>query len=479
MQKFTSVCIGLSERFMAFLSVVWSLIATPIPPQQEFFYPQEVRPLPGGLNRVPLFNSNSPELVCTEGILLSTFPPQGMRHPQAHLHYPLRGEFAVFLHHLADAVGANDDRTFYLGLLIGNRGTRPARVFVRQAASFLTYPDAGFITLPDLVPNPLGWVYSGPGSRLTDFLLRGGRQVVAPPSLTVPPGQERVLLNQPIPTRTVGLTRNARSVVLRLYADQPVYAASLGLFATIAADGSEVPPSLERWQYILRQGGLAGPRDQAPTPLNAPAGQFRYGRVAGVALGTRWQATLTDPGHPTLGIPLPGRAISYGISLLPRGTMGTGQDQTAPMQVRYPDTAYRTHGNYTVHYSLTLPLVNRQRGNRRVQVGLASPLKTDVPEGGLRFWQPPAPQIFFRGTVRVRYIDDTGLPRVKDSHLVLRRGQWAEPLVAMNLAPGERRLVQVSLLYPPDATPPQTLTIWTQPVSGNEAQGFDHKRGKG
>jgi len=39
--------------------------------------PQSVRPLPGGLDRVPTFNSNSPELVRTGGILLSTFPPSG------------------------------------------------------------------------------------------------------------------------------------------------------------------------------------------------------------------------------------------------------------------------------------------------------------------------------------------------------------------------------------------------------------------
>jgi len=68
----------------------------------------------------------------------------------------------------------------------------------------------------------------------------------------------------------------------------------------------------------------------------------------------------------------------------------------------------------------------------------------------------------------VRYIDDTGLPRVRDSHLVLRRGQKAEPLAEMNIAPGQKRLVQVSLLYPPDATPPQMLTILTEPNSGNE-----------
>lgn len=48
--------------------------ATPTPPPQKVVQPQVVRPLPGSLDKIPVFNSNSPELVQTEGILLSTFP---------------------------------------------------------------------------------------------------------------------------------------------------------------------------------------------------------------------------------------------------------------------------------------------------------------------------------------------------------------------------------------------------------------------
>jgi hypothetical protein len=48
-------------------------------------HPQEVRPLPGKLDIIPTFNSNSPELVTTEGILLSTFPPDGKQVQEAHL----------------------------------------------------------------------------------------------------------------------------------------------------------------------------------------------------------------------------------------------------------------------------------------------------------------------------------------------------------------------------------------------------------
>ncbi len=36
-----------------------------------------------------------------------------------------------------------------------------------------------------------------------------------------------------------------------------------------------------------------------------------------------------------------------------------------------------------------------------------------------------------------------------------------EPLAQLKISPGQRRLVDVDFLYPPDATPPQMLTIQT------------------
>ncbi|MGE5660123.1 MAG: DUF3370 family protein, partial [Actinomycetota bacterium] len=64
-----------------------------------------------------------------------------------------------------------------------------------------------------------------------------------------------------------------------------------------------------------------------------------------------------------------------------------------------------------------------------------------------------------RGTVRVLYSDDRGKSQTRYVHLVQRRGQQGEPLVTLNLKSKERRLVQVDFLYPPDATPPQVLTV--------------------
>ena len=82
---------------------------------------------------------------------------------------------------------------------------------------------------------------------------------------------------------------------------------------------------------------------------------------------------------------------------------------------------------------------------------------------GLRFLPTQAPQVFFRGTVRLRYRDDQGKTRTRFVHLVQRRGQKGEPLIELNLEPGQGNLVQVDFLYPPDATPPQVLTVSSEP----------------
>ena len=82
----------------------------------------------------------------------------------------------------------------------------------------------------------------------------------------------------------------------------------------------------------------------------------------------------------------------------------------------------------------------------------------------------PCPgRYFFGGTVRVRYSDDRGLPQTRYVHLVQRRGQQGEPLAVMTMKPGDRRLVNVDFLYPPDSTPPQILTIRSMNQSSNQS----------
>jgi len=432
-----------------------------IPAPPEFLRPQEMRVLPGQLDSVPTFNSNSPELVLQEGVLLSTFPKTGKRFAQAHLDRPLSGRFDLFAHHIAKG-SADDLRTLYLGVIAYNPTDQPLTIDILQAASYLSQPDAPFIEMPSFVENPEGKVYAGPGSRAVDDVLRGQRQSLFPPQVTIAPRQFTMLFNLPIPVRTLTPPVNGRSTLMRLRSTGTVYLASLARFAKPDANGIEQAPTIADWQDILQNGDLSRPRDRVPTPIEQTTGPLIYGRVAGVAIGSRWQTQVSDPGQATLAIPRAGQAFSYGLSLLHRGALGTGQNQSAQMDVRYPDTAYQAHGNYGIEYNLTLPLENPTDAIQTVQVAIETPLKREDTEQGLRFLNPLPKNIFFRGTVRVRYRDDQGLPRSRYVHLVQRRGQVGEPLLVMQMQPKEKRLVQVDLIYPPDATPPQVLTVQTR-----------------
>jgi hypothetical protein len=236
------------------------------------------------------------------------------------------------------------------------------------------------------------------------------------------------------------------------------------MYAPSTPDGGERVPTLAEWQALLTNGGLAGPRDRPPTPPAeaSRANPFIYGRVAGIARGSTWRATLTDaPEQTDLTIPPVGSRFSYVLSTVDRNTLGTGQVQSAPMLARYPDTAYRAHGNYGIEYDLTLPLYNSTDQPQTVTLTVQTPLQNERLQGALEFKEPPDSRIFFRGTVLLLYADPDNRPRANFAHLVQYRGQQGEPLVQLDLPPGGRRQVALQFLYPPDATPPQVLTVET------------------
>lgn len=438
--------------------------STPAAPPEEVVQPQQVRPLPGQLDTIPTFNSNSPELVLKEGVLLSTFPPEGKKVPSAHLNFPFRGRFDVFAHHVARAEPPEDLRSLYLGIILHNPTAESVTVNVLQGASYLSQPDAPFIQLPAVSPNLLGNVFAGPGDRVMSDILRGRRQDIFPPQIVIPAGESRMLLNQPIPVKGLTPPLNGRSTLARLRSNGTVYAASLAMFARTNTDGSERAPTVEEWQNLLKNSDVSSPRDRVPTPLEETGKPRIYGRVAGVAKGTQWRAFIVDsPKTKYLSIPQAGQAFSYGLSTLHGGTLGTEQIQSAPLLVRYPDTAYRAHGNYAIQYSLKLPLYNNTPTSQTVSISIQTPLKEDrLTQPGLRFFTNLARQVFFRGSVRIRHRDDNGQPITNFIHLVQRRGQPGEALAVLNMKTGDRRLVQVDFLYPPDATPPQVLTVATQ-----------------
>jgi hypothetical protein len=404
---------------------------------------------------VAVFNSNSPEIVRMDGILLSTFPPQGKRQPSAHLNYAFEGRFDVFAHHIGKANSPQAPQTLYFGLMISNPETRPVDLLVMEANSYLTR-NAPFVSLSGQVEERRR-VYSGPGSRMSGSAVRRERGLNLPVKVTLAPGETRLFTSLPINAS------NGRSTLMRLYSSGKLHMASLSMFAR-RDNGRERAPTASEWQTVLQNGVLVTPRDRVPTPPGRlPAdGKFIYGRVAGVAQGAEWRATLTDGSSDTLSLPAAGQSVSYAINTLDNGTLGTNQIQSAPMIRRYPDTAYRAHGNYGITYNLTIPLANRAPQAQQVALLLQTPLKENrLSRQGLRFLNPPAPQVFFRGSVRVQYADAQGQAQVRYLHLVQRRGQQGEPLVQFTLPPKSQQSVTVEFVYPPDATPPQVLTIQT------------------
>ncbi|MGF1457557.1 MAG: DUF3370 domain-containing protein [Leptolyngbyaceae cyanobacterium] len=469
----------------------------------EFTLYHDVRPLPGQLDQVPVFNSNSPELIQQEGILLSTFPPEQMAQGSAHLDYAFEGRFDFFAHHVARGVTADDRRTLFVGGVIYNPNAEPVTVEIDQGVSYLSQ-EAPFNQLPALRLNPDGKVFAGPGSRTVTDILQRRRQSQWPRQIVIPPERAYLLINAPIPLRRLPfaadatlppgsvlpgapnnrydsapvasviprggdrpLPINGRSLLLHLTSDGPIYAATLAMYAPRTQAGQERAPTLQEWLRLLVNGDLAGPRDIAPTNPEEYAksnseGRFFYGRVAGVAQGSRWEASAVDSDSATqLTIPDPGEAISYVISTVDYNTFGTEQIQSAPMLARYPDTAYRAHGNYGIHYKLELPLYNDTDRPQRIDLRLQTPLQDETLTYGLRFLRNPVDRIFFRGTVRVEYRDADDRPQTQYVHVVQRQGEEGEPILRLTLPPEAKRHVVVELVYPPDATPPQVLTLST------------------
>lgn len=471
---------------------------------------QEVRPLPGGLDDIPVFNSNSPEVVQQNGILLSTFPKDGMASPEAHLNYAFNGRFDIFAHHIARGISADDRRTLFMGVVAYNPGTEPVEITIHQGVSYLSQ-EAPFVNLPDMRLTSNGNVYAGPGSRTTTDILRGANQSHWPNRITIPPGHVQLLINAPIPlrqltvpvdgsypqgssipkppVRPVTLTAadaqintetsegetanpprpiaprsvpsNGRTAMMYLSSSGPVHVASLARYADLLPNGNERVPDLQDWLEVLKQGNLAGPRDIPPTnPEAYRFGRFYYGRVAGVAQGSTWKTTITDSADTdVLTIPAPGNAFSYVISSVDRNTFGTGQIQSAPMLARYPDTAYRAHGNYGVYYGLKLPFYNNRGTEQTITLKFQTPMRDEDLVQGLRFRRPPEDRIFFRGTVRLKFKNQMGIERTHYVHLVQRRGQEAEALLKLNIPAEARQDLEIGLVYPPDATPPQVITV--------------------
>jgi hypothetical protein len=429
--------------------------AAPAPPA-PVLRPQTVAPLPGGLDQVLVVNDNNPELISGPGILLSTFPAAGRPKPDAHLDVALNGRFDLFSHHVYAGKPDSLDSTLWLAVVAQPRGDQPVTLQLLGGSTALSQatdkqqPDAPFLPLPALMPQD-GHVYSGPGSRVATELLARQRNGLIPERWTLTPGQPTTLLVLPIPVKGLDPLLNGRNLQLRLQSSGPVSLATLAAYGT-----GDQAPAASSWAELLN--GDLSPKEHKPTPRGA-SGRIVYSRVSGVQIGSIWNGTITDPGKPYLSA---SRApISWPIASLDRGSLGTGQVQTAELKAFYPGTAWAAHGNYGVEYNLAIPLRNTSSKPVQLELAFESPLKSDQAQGGLRFNPEPGQSVMFRGTVEASGLDgDNGAAAGRRSfHLVQRVGQQGPALGTVSLAPGASRQLRVRLIYPADATPPQVLSL--------------------
>jgi len=209
---------------------------------------------------------------------------------------------------------------------------------------------------------------------------------------------------------------------------------------------------------VLKAGKLVSPRERPASHPEDP-GVVRYGRVSGVTIGSSWQGTLADDGLAYLALPEPEKPISYVLSSLVGGTFGTDQVQSAPLAVRYDDSAYKGHGNYAVRYDLVLPLKNTSNRALKLRLFLETPIKSDIKSDVVRFFDPPYKQVVFRGTIKVTTRSKEGQNSLDYFHLVQRYAEAADPFFVLQFAPRQEQTVRVEFIYPPDCTPPQLLTI--------------------
>ncbi|MEN8445016.1 MAG: DUF3370 family protein, partial [Cyanobacteria bacterium J06555_13] len=267
--------------------------------------PQDVRSLPGGLDSVPVFNSNSPEIISGDGILLSTFSSRGKSDPGAHLNYTFNGRFDIFSHHVARGQDDRDTRTVYESILVHNPGDRPVTLTIRDGASHISQ-ESPWNEIASGTSNLYSNNFSGPGSRVMNDVLRGRRQASLPSQVTIPPRESRLLLNAPIPLRRLNVATdgtlppgspitpapisassgegprlNGRSTLMRVNSSGPVYVASLAMHAP-QSNGNERVPTIEEWKQLLFRGRLMTPRDVAPSRPGSRDNPFRYGRVSGI-----------------------------------------------------------------------------------------------------------------------------------------------------------------------------------------------------
>lgn len=406
--------------------------------------------MPGGLNLELMLHSNRPERIESPGLLLSTLPDaDGTGGPW--LASPLKGAFRLFLHHIA-RTAILDPGTIWIGLIAHQRGKAPLRLVLRAGSSHLTRPDAPFLALPTLTDNAKGQIWSGPSDRVALERLRGEGNL-APAEWTLSPGTDTLLYAWPLLSNPFPLWQQdmALSGLLDFEASDEVH---LSLVAVLQ------PGSPRLNDFLKASSQAAGPAEPDATPYEPgslpSSGDFRYGRVAGLARGSRWDGEL----NLDLADLLAKGQLGYPIASPLLKRLGAEQVQSAPLLARAPGSAYAAHGNYGVHYRLALKLHNPSAQALTLSLALRQPLSVSESQGQMAHYQtPPGEAIRFRGSLH----HDFGPKSQGWTHLSLRKGEQAQSFARILVPPGAQQAGVVEWIYPADATPPQLFCLEALP----------------
>ena len=262
----TATRVQMARTRVARVLVSTALLGLTTPAMAEVLVRQQtVRPLPGALDAVLMVNDNNPELIASDGILLSTFPKGG----DAALPVVLNGRFDLFSHHVyAGDAETSPESTLWLAVLAAPLGNQPVTLTLLEGSTSLsqaTQPgqtEAPFLPLPSRMRETTGVIASGPGSRVAGDLLAGRTAPeLSHQTWTLKPGEPTRLLRLPMPVAGLDPLLNGRNVQLRLHSSAPV------AIATLAGHGQESkPPTDQAWRTMLSSGTLSKKRAPAQPP---------------------------------------------------------------------------------------------------------------------------------------------------------------------------------------------------------------------
>ncbi|MFM9111244.1 MAG: DUF3370 family protein, partial [Prochlorococcaceae cyanobacterium] len=387
---------------------------------------QRARSLQGHFNRVPVLHSNQPEEVEGPGILINTAPGYGWAaetgQPLRNAEFTFQGEFGLHLHHkyfppYRASISALQRRSeLTLATIVINPSQRPVHIRFEKGAVRNSF-EAPYLANNMLGVKPLGprpW-NTGPGDATAIQMLRGRLDQRLSEEITIPARSRMVLFSTDLPALGIA------NALLRGRSDGPFQ------MAVVAARN---PISDADMIAVLDSGRLAPGRTYL-NRLQQIQNRSIFSRVGGVALGDQYTATIQHD------LQRDG-PLHVQFTSTDRTHFGTRDVQVNPLAVRMVDSSLDNVGTYGVRFDVTL----RISGDGPYELVMSHP----APTGGRSF-------VAFRGSLQI--VTSAGLSEV---HVGLRSGQSLS-LLPLQLKAGQPQTVQISMVYPADATPGHLLSV--------------------